>query len=369
MIKVNKKDLLVAVDKAAVGVKETFIFTISDRKTSDGKVFGTVCASNGNVQAMAVFKAEADKKASFIVGAELLSAIKAIGEFGDTITIKLSDTVAEISAGSATMPLPLKADGVKIKMQTPKDNVCMSASFAKDDFIKAIRQGSFAYGDAADISNLAFTVALNAVCDDEGNYLYLMSSDARLATRSKVEALKVNDEFKTNKSYISIDAPALRSICTKLTSDEISVLIFDKQVTVKDGNDYYTIIRYENEFPKNFAEIISNDSYSYKAVFDVAKFRAALKVATLLENKNEKKALINISNGKVVISSVLETNKAQVEAEEVEGEVSIIVNEKHFDIALADIGSNKVTIYGDGNKKPLYMKADGIRVLTAPIIK
>lgn len=370
-IKVNRKELLTAVEKAAVKIKDSFIINISDRKTEDKKTFATVSASDGNTQAMISFMAQAEEKKAFKVGLELLEVIKALGEFGEELTIELTDTSACIATNNASVPLALKTDGTFIKVLTPKDKDCIRIHFNKDAFVKAVRQGSFAYGDAGCVKGLVSTVALMPYTDGETNGIKFVSTDGRLATLSSVTTGdEVNEVFKNSVGKtVSIDAPALRGIANRLESEIIELFIFDKQVTIKDGNDYYTIVRYETAFPDNVMKMLEVVDYNYKAVIDVSKLRAALKVATLLEEKNNKKALIAISNIGITISSVTESNKASLDAEKVEGEVNIIVNAKHIEAALADIGSDKITIYGQGELKPLYLSAEGVRVLTAPIRK
>lgn len=367
MIKVNKVELIKAVEKAATCSKESFIFNITERKATDGRSYATVSASNGNSQVIACFMAKAEKALGFIVGKELPEVLRAVGEFGDEIAINVTDSVAEITCGSASLPLGLLPDGTMIKMQTPNDSKCTYASFNRDEFVKSVRKGSFAYGDGSSASSLISTVALLPVTKDE-NKLCIISSDGKISTRSYATAIEVNDEFKNVTEYVSVDAPALQSFCTKLEGEKINLLIFDKQVTIKDGNDFYTIIRYETKFPEAVGQLLDAVDYNYKGVFDVASLRAAFKVATILENKNDKKALITIQNGKVTISSELLTNKASIKAENVEGEVSILVNEKHIDMALKNM-DEKVTIYGLGELKPLYITADGVQVMTAPIRK
>lgn len=372
-INVNKKELITAVEKASISCKDTFVIVVNSKKNKsadntegDNSVLVTVLACNGNTQSAATISAKADSIGTFIVGVELYDALKAVGEFGDEFTIDVSDKIAEISSGNATMPLGLKKDAIKVDMQSPKkEKSYLQATIEREAFVKAVRQGSFAYGSASCDVNLINTVAIHPQIDDK--LLYFLSSDGRLATRSKVVAMDLNNKLENDSDtlYISLDAPTLRSICTKLGGDNIEIFIFSKQISIKDENDYYTLTRYQTVFPKVVGDLLDLNEYDYKADFDVSSLKAALKVATVLEDK--KKALITIKNGEVTISSVQGKNTALVKAENVEGEISIIVNEKHFEMVIADLAADKLTVLGLGSGKPIYIVSDSIKALTAPV--
>lgn len=371
MIKVKKEEFIKAIEKASVGVKDTYIISISDKKASDGRNFASICASNGNTQALVCFMVEADKAVSFFVGAELFGVVKALGEFGDEYEICVTKTVAKITVGSASSPIPLKTEGFSINIRNPKDEpTCRFATVNREEFVRAIRQGSFAYGGAGSDSNIANAVAILPYAKDNDSGLCFMSTDARLVARSSAKVSQANEFFmKSDNKYVNVDAPAIRAISSKLEGENIVLFIFDKEILVKDGNDYYTIIRYETEFPKVLGELLDVTEYNYKAVFDVSMLKAALKVATIMDNKNEKKAVIDIQNGKVTISSILGTNKAEVKADDVEGEINIHINAKHLEMVMADIGSEKLIIYGQGELKPLYMKDGFFSGMMTPIVK
>lgn len=371
MIKIKKEEFVKAIEKASVGVKDTYIISISDKKAGDGRNFASICASNGNTQVLACFMVESDKAVSFYVGAELFGVVKALGEFGDEYEIEVTKTVAKITVGSATSPIPLKTEGFSISIRQPKDEpTCSFATIDREEFVRAIKQGSFAYGGTGSDSNIANAVALLPYTKDNDSGLFFMSSDARLVARSSAKVSQANESFKkADSKYINIDAPALRAISSKLDGDNITIFLFEKQVLIKDGNDYYTIIRYETAFPKVIGEMLDITEYNYKAVFDISMLKAALRVATIMDNKNEKKAVIDIQNGKVTISSILGTNKAEVKADNVEGEINIYINAKHLEMVMADIGAEKLTIYGQGELKPLYMKDGLFNGMMTPILK
>lgn len=357
MIKVNKKELLAAVDKASVKCKDTFILSISDKRNSENKVYATILASDGLAQAITTVLVTAEKPVSFTVGCEFADVLKVLGEFGDEYNISLTDKALELSVGSASMTISLKDDGTKIQMQNPKkDQVLYNATFDRAEFVKAVRQGTFAYCTDGSI-NIASTAGITS----RDKKLYITTTDGKMATRSYAKNILDNDSSELD--CISVDAPSLRAICNKLEEDKINVMIFDKQFIIKDGNSYYTIIRYQNQFPKEVNKLLDNVDYNFKAVLDVSSLKAAIKVATILEK--DKKAMLQIGE-QVTISNVLCSSKAVVKAENIEGAVNVILNSKHIESALQDIGTDKITVYGKGTEAPVYIIADDLRFLTAP---
>lgn len=366
-INVDKKELLEAVEKAAVGCKE-YRVTISKQKNAEGKNLCTITSSNGIIMAIITFTALVDGDGKFIVGSEFYEALKAVGEFGDQYTIDIRETAIEISAGSACMPLPLKEKDSSFKLQTPNKDGCVSLSFDKDTFVKSIRQGSYAFGDENSKEGLKSAVALQPVVDGENKKVNIYSSDGRMAVRASEVILEASEGFKESLNMlISLDAPSLRSLCNKLESEKINLMIFSKQISIKDGTDIYTILRYEAVFPAQIGILLEEEGYNFKAKFDASTLKAALKVATLLEDSQNKVAVIDIHKGAVTISSKLGNNTVQVKAEDIDGEIKVAINARHLDKTISEIGAEKVTIFGLGELKPVYIKADGVKALTTPV--
>jgi len=368
IVKVKKHDILHAIDKASICVKDTYIISISNKETCEGRKFASICSSDGNTQVLACFTAESNNPTSFIVGSELQGALKALSEFGDEYEIEVTDSVAKISAGSATLPIQLKKEGFSIIQPQGNPDDGYVAVLSRESFVKAAKQGSFAYGGQGSAISVINTVALLPYTEGDESKLCFFSSDGRLAASSYSKTISVNERFKkAEKKYININAPALRAICSKIEGENITISILEKQVIIKDGNDYYTIIRYENEFPAKIAELLDFAEYNYKAVLDVSMLKAALRVATLTDNN--KRAAIIISNEKVIITAIAGENKAQVKAVDVEGEIDIHINSKHMEMVISEICSSELTIYGMSDLQPIYM-TDGIfKGLMTPIRK
>lgn len=361
---VEKKEILKAVEKASVRSKD-FIFSVTGHKTGEGKIFSTVTSSDGNTQSTPSFLIKEGEVCSFVVGPEIMGVLKAVGQFGDEYTIEVSDSTVTISAGSATIPIPRKNDGLRIKIKSPKNNKHGLASFERESFVKAIRQGSFAFASNTANQALAMTVALKP----ENDTMSFLSATGSLAARAKVSAKEINDEYKNlHNTFISLDAPALRAISSNWETEIIYVMIFDTQVTFKDGNDVYTIIRYETNFPAQVENILNITAFNYTAEFNVVGLKAALNVATILEGNDNKKACIVIDNGKVTISSPQGNHKALVDAEGVDGEIAITINAKDVERALTELGTEKVKLFGEGLKRPVFITAENVTTFTAPCI-
>lgn len=372
MITVNKNELLKALEKAAVvPVKDSYIVTVADDNTSDGKRFASICVSDGNTMAFICFTVTADIPCSFNAGPELLGVVKALGEFGDEYKIDVGETALTITVGSATAPVLLKTEGTKFGISNlKKEPNGIVATIDKDDFVKAVRQGSFGYGGAGCSTGLVNTVAIHPEIEGEENRISFLSSDGRLAVRSNIKVEQVSESFKkAEKLFVNIDAPAVRSIITKLEEENIALFLFEKQVIIKDGNNYYAILRYETDFPASIGQMLDTSEYNYKAVFDVPMLKAALDVATIAEEKDNKVAVIDIQKKKVTVSSVLGTNKAEVKADNVEGEINIHINAKHLKMVMDNTGAKELTVFGQGDQMPLFMHTERFNGLMTPVLK
>lgn len=369
-ITVNKKVLLEAIDKANICVKDTYVFSVTDRKISSAndEVYANLISSNGNVQANPVFSCISDESKKFIVGSEFADVLKAIGEFGETYEITVGDTMAQITCGTASIPIALKTDATLITPCSPKKETCMQVEFERESFKKAIRKGSFAYAGPED-THEAFrnTVALFPGNNGENATLTIVSSNAWFATCSVVQALKADEKYlsaENENKNISIDATITRNICSKLVNEKISLFIFDKQVIIRDGNDTYIIVRYNTTFPAAVMNLFGNKEYQYKAKFDTTSLKAGIKVATILNKKGCKARLILGEVAKIASSD--EKNIAQVKASEIEGEINIIINAKHIEMALSDMNTESVSIFGNDNKSPIYITSEDAVCFTLP---
>lgn len=372
MIKVNKSEFLKALEKAAViAVKDSYIVSVSDKKATDERNFASICVSDGNAMAFICFMVTTDKPCSFFAGPELLGVVKALGEFGDEYKIEVGETAVTITVGSASAPVLLKSEGTSFGIGNLKDEPdCIHATVEKDEFVKAVRQGSFAYGGDGCISGIVNSVAIHPETKEDEVRLCFLSSDGRLAVRSNVKTKQVNEAFKkAEKLFVNVDAPTIRAIISKLDGENITLFIFKKQILIKDGNDYYAILRYETEFPQSIGEMLNVTEYNYKIVFESQMLKAALDVATIAEEREKKIAVIDVHNKKVNITSVLGNNKAEVKAENVEGEVNIHVNAKHLKMVMDNTGAKQLTVYGQGDVRPLFMITDGFNGLMTPVVK
>lgn len=370
-MKIKKDELLKAVEKASISVKDNYIVNISNRKSSDGSYYANICASDGNALTLTTFMVSSVKEpVGFITGPELFGVLKALGEFGDEYDIKVEETFVSVTVGSASAPVSLKTEGTSFPISMPKedDDSCIYASIVKDDYIKAVRQGSFAYGGAGCISGIINTVAINPITGEKNKFAFV-STDGRLVVRSEVEVEQVSKGFKKSENlYINVDAPAMRKILSKLEGENIALFIFDKQVLIKDGNDFYAIMRYETMFPESIGKMLNATEYSYKAILDVPMLKAAIDVATITGGKNQA-SVIDIQNGKITVSSILGNNKANVKGDSVEGEINIHINPENFKMVIDNTGAKTLTVYGCGDLRPMYMSTDSFRGLMTPIAK
>ena len=243
-------------------------------------------------------------------------------------------------------------------------------SMASDKFPEFTSSENVPYFDipAEDFKNM-ITQTIFALSDDESRLnmngvffeknednLNMVSTDGRrLAYISKPLCQGVN-------SFPSATVPPkILNIILKRAPSEgfVSVSIVEKMIFIKFGSYKFTSVLIDGMFP-NYRRVIP-ESQTYNFQVEKADLQNALKRVGLLVDKKSPRIYLEVSPGKLTITSQeteIGTAKEEIPCRYDDEEIVIAVNYVHIDEPLKVMNSEKLTFEFTGNLKAITLRPE-----------
>lgn len=372
---VGNRDLLKAVEKASVGIKETYIISVTMRPDKEGNKYASVQASDGEVQGMASFTVKSNETEPFkvIVGKEFHSIIKTLSQWDKDIEMVVEENSAVLKSGTSIVPIALREDGMSIAPCNPKNEPgVISILVDSKELIPAVKKGGFAYQSGnSGAAGTQDAVCIMPVTDGETNYLRFISADSNMAAGADAKLDNVDANFTAaakaeQKFAVSLNAIALQEITAKFEAEKTQIFIFPKQVLLKNGNDFYIIRPFEKKFPLVVTGILYSDSREYKLRVNSRELKTVLDIVMLEGNaKDPIGAKLTLSKeGNMTVSSLSGKNKTDMKAASSEGEVAIAFKAQFLKVAIDKTFSEFVTLSGCGSTAPMYITGDDPKAIS-----
>ena len=149
-------------------------------------------------------------------------------------------------------------------------------------------------------------------------------------------------------------------IISSIKSDEVEILMFERQVIVRDGLDFYIIVPNAAKYP-DVLKVLQEIQPDYSATVSKDKLTGAINVSLLgKEEKDDLKILLVVDDNKLSVSSISnEGNHADIEAADCSGQIKIGVDGSLLRRAAVRL-SDTVIISGNGAKDLIHLKSPNI---------
>lgn len=373
----KNNDLLTAVKKAQVAEKDAYEIRVTDRiEPKSGKHFLSLCACNGSVQSIITVLATVDGLSGdtrIVLPASFSGMVTTLSAFSDRdISLNIREGNCLMSCGGGSVDVPLLESAIAIAPADPTTEKPAKATLEAAALKKAVSIGSGAMtSESGRVEAVRNAVDLSLVTYEGKPAVRIISvsgigSMAAGAT-APVKASVGTEELLDKRSYTLNSA--FCKIVSGLGDGDIEFMLFSKQVIIRQGTDFYIVVPNAAPFPSTIcAALYQVPEMEYRATVSQKAICRAIDVA-LLGNTSEaeRKIALSISNRKLSISSVSRENKADVDAEAVEGEIRIGMSGDFLKKSLSGLGS-VVTLAGTNAVSLMFFQTDepGVAAFVAP---
>lgn len=364
---VSNSELMGAIKKASVAVKDTYVVTVTKRKEEmTGKYYASIAACDGVIMSSIAFLVTYDgeiKEQQVILGKELLSTVSTLSQYApeEDITLETGDGKCKICCGGASANVGLLMDALSITSANPKKDECTVITIASNDFKNAVSRGSMAAsmedGKLKMYKNTLFIQPVKV--DGDADAFRIITVDS-LGTMVAGSHVKIAGEVKPlieGKRQIALNKSIFCKVIENLSSQNVQLFIFKNQVIVRDINDIYILIPSTGQCQEKVGSMLFahlNSNFSFRV--NKKKFQAAIDIAMLnggtIDGKH--KVALSLDGGKLLVSSVNKTNHTIVDVENAEGCILIGVNGSYLKNVLSHMGEN-VILAGGSSTEPIYI--------------
>jgi len=372
------RELVTAVKKAAVSEKDTYELRITSRVVPEsGKYLATLCTCNGSVQsAICIYVAATEMDETgldFIFPATFSGTISTLAAFSnEDFKFDVADGICTVICGKAQLSVPLLESAVTIESANPKEQTFAKVTIEAQKLKKAVDIGastmSTSEGKLAAVHN---AIDFAPVTGPEGESIRIISVDS--LGISAAGAMAVIKESVGLSEMLDKKVYALNSVFTRivagLSAEYVDIMLFDKQVILREWNDFYIIVPNAAPFPATISgALYSHVDESYSVKVEQKKLASALDIAMFgAVAVDERKTVLSISNGGLMVKAMKNGNNAQVECKDAMGDIIIGFDGTYLKKGIAHLG-NRVTLSGTLASAPIYLKNDdpGVVVFIAP---
>ncbi len=367
MIKVNNEVISGALKKVSVCLKDTVSMTVTTKELQ-GKKIANVAACDGSNQANITFTCECDspEQVQLIFGKELVSTVEVLSKFdtGEDICIKVSDGAALLTCGKAEVSLGLLADTTALQVLNPKEHEHAQVIFETEKLQKAVGLGAISVKPALDGR---FAVLQNALYFgfDDGK-AKIASSDGVLCTAATSEIKAVQGELKFN---YSLNADVFSKVVLASKTGEIMMFLLEKQVVIREGNDFYIITPNATPIPDAVVTgVYAAPRDGFSMVVDKAKLLSAIEIAMLSGEQEAKKTVYCLEEKTLTVSSLKKANKVDLAAENAKGAVTVGLDGSAVKKLVSKLGGS-IRLEGSTAVAPVFISdgTDGFAAMLAPI--
>lgn len=245
---INSKEFKKALKKIGIVAGESVIFSVTLRKDKEGKNYGTVSSANQVAQAVATVMVEADitENERIIFGSEFITVIQTISQCGEVIELcKKENGTVEVSCNTTSIVMETKKDGGYITNLSPNKEEVVAYKLEADAFCFAVHTGGYTATTDGDSEKLKDAVSIE-FSKDVVQVLSIAGSGT-IAAKSKCNVMETKNEKEI--SFIA-SGTMLTRISRLLEKEVIELYLFEKkQLLIRDGNDFYTLIPKAGSFP------------------------------------------------------------------------------------------------------------------------
>lgn len=374
---ISNSELVSAVKKASVSEKNTYELKVAPRvEPNSGKYMASLCTCNGSVQTIAfllVASEDITEEVDLIFPSSFAKTVTTLAAYTDgDFKIEVEENICNISCGEASLNLDMLPSAVRIEAMDPGKNKFAQITIDTGKLKRAIEIGSSAMsaeeGKMAAVRN---AIELAPVNVDGVEKLRVISVDTLgvLAAGAMAEIKQAGglDDLLDKKAYV-LNSVFCR-IVNSIHSETVELFLFDKQVMMHDGNDFYIITPNAAAFPKEVsAGLYADMPKEYSMSVEQKSLTSALDIVLIgASSLEDNKACLSISNGGVTVRAMKRDNRAGVAATDVVGETDIGINGAVLKRAIAHLGTS-ISISGQAPNKPIFIKngEPGVAVFTAP---
>lgn len=289
---------------------------------------------------------------------------------GDVITLSFGENECICKCGGATIPIEYCEESSMIEPLSIDQAAVMNVKTI--DFVSMVRRGGFATTTAPQcaVKGLRNRIAVYFVLDHEKTALRGFSANENLGlmgsyTIHPIDSSKTNESIKKlvdEKKVLLLNYTYLTRICINLEEEYVSIFVWDKQILIKCGNDYYSLLLGNPEgfmysFKENFDKLMNQD-VSWKFTVDEKSFRKAYNLVLLNPSETYEEDRIvaecSLSDESLQISSYSGRNKTVVPVEQISGNYDCCLCIDYVKKLLACCHS-KVTFKGNENSQAVIV--------------
>lgn len=363
------------VRKASVSLKDSFVLKVTAQKDAEGNNLASLCACDGSTQANITFlcKCDSDEAFQVIIGKEFANTVKAVAQYApeQDIVIDVKEGSAQISCGEAKVPLGILADAVEIQPENPQTEKVVLIAAKSEDLKKAVSVGGMAYSTSVDgrMEVVKNAISLSFVTDGETNQMQIVTTNGLFCAGAHCPVSVMQGEGLAEKSY-SLKATVFTKIASELTADAVQMFLFEKQVIVRENNDFYIIVPNANKFPSVIGtQLFSGIESGFTARVNRKKLAAAIEVAMLNASTQEeaRKTVYSLEGDTLKVHSFNGKSETKMGVANASGAVSIGLNGDYVKSAIAKLGE-EVTISGTFADRPVFLNdgTAGVALMLAP---
>ena len=367
-LKIENAALKEAVRKCSVSEKDTITLFVTEKKSGD-KNIAQLKTCNGNMQTSALVLVEIDTKGgeTFIFPSALFSSsVSTLGTYADDdfeLTVTENGGFSSISCGSASVDIPLLSEAISIEMADAKKEKYAYTKFSSVALKEAFSIGSVAMDKECCQKAAANAVDVAPVSGNDGEKMLricALNENCSMISVAYVPVLQEKglDDLLGKREYV-LNALFCK-IISAIKSDEVEILMFERQVIVRDGLDFYIIVPNAAKYP-DVLKVLQEIQPDYSATVSKDKLTGAINVSLLgKEEKDDLKILLVVDDNKLNVSSISnEGNHADIEAADCSGQIKIGVDGSLLRRAAVRL-SDTVIISGNGAKDLIHLKSPNI---------
>lgn len=375
-LKVALKKMRGFTDKDAK--KAAIIMEFMVRKTEDGeKRYLKLDSSNGvaNASVLVAYTGDNEKKQKYIVSAEIVDMVETISVFGEEVTIEAMEGSLKLECGDAVVPVGFKTEAKVIEFKSLSDTPQCSVILKSEDFANLISHGGFAAGDSTmSVPVFRETVILSPCVSGEKFSLRALSSNGAFIASADVEA-----ETKDTASFskfagavegetqmcVAINYASVLALARRLEQEKILVVLTEKHVVIKDGNDVYLFTVIDGKVPASIIHFVVDEM---KKGFEYTLDRETLKRAiTVVGLTGDRMARLSFDSEVLTIEDSKHTSRAAVPLVAIKECKTERLMDAGFLKSIASTMPAELTVYGPEGSKGVYFEGVGSKAYLLPV--
>ncbi len=378
MMKVKVEGLRAALKKVKGFSGESLVMEFMTRAAGEGEErYLKIDASNGTAQSsiLATYVGDNEEAKKYIVSSSIVDVVESISAFGDEITVEPLDSCLKLECGGAVVPVGFLKDATILKMTNLKNVEKLQVRLKSEDFANLIAHGGFATGDST-IRMPIFngTVVLTPCVDGEKLSLRALSCCGVFIAAASAE-IETTDSATFNKyagvvegesqKSVAINYASLLALTKRIISENVDLIITDKQVIVRDGADAYLFTVIEGQVPQMVVDFVVNEVQTeFEYTLDRDTLKKAIAVVGLT---GERAARLSFSGETLTIEDMKHTSRAAVPVTAVKDSKVEVMLDANFVKNIASTMPAELTVYGPAGGKGIYFEGIGSKAYLLPI--